>query len=103
MQQIAESRANAIGLRMGRESSEAEIGVIVGQVRRSLSTTCVRAQAQCLLTRLNCLGQGYANAFKRRQWASKEEEKMKCERQAQWISRVRGRNLVSRGQFLLPK
>ena len=102
LQKIAESKANAMGLRRGRESTDTEIGIIVGQIRRSLSTTFVRAQAQCLLTRMNCIGQGYIKAFKRRQWASKEEERMKCERQAQWLSRVRGRKLVSRGQFLLP-
>ena len=92
-----------MGLRRGQESSVAELGIIVGQIRRALSTTFVRAQAQCLLMRMNCLGQGYSKAVQRRQWAVKEEERMKWERQAQWISRIRGRKLVSRGQFLLPQ
>ena len=103
IQQLAESRARSMGLRRGRESSEAELGIIVGQIRRALSTTFVRAQAQCLLMRMNCLGQGYSKAAQRRQWAVKEEERTKWERQAQWISRIRGRKLVSRGQFLLPQ
>ena len=54
VQKLAESKVNAMGLRMGRDSTEEEIGVVVGQIRRSLSTTAVRAQAQCLLSRLNC-------------------------------------------------
>ena len=101
IQQMAENRAAAMGLRQGREATEAEIGKLVGQIRRSMSTTFVRAQAQCLLSRMNCVGKGYAEAMKRRNWASREEEKMKCERQAQWLGRVRGRNLVRRGQFFL--
>ena len=34
VQQIAESRANTMGLRRGREATEAEVGIFVGQVRR---------------------------------------------------------------------
>ena len=101
VQKLAESKVAAMGLRRGREASEDELGVIVGQIRRSLSTTCVRAQAQCLLSRLNCVGHGYAQAAKRRKWAMLEEEKMKRDRQAQWIGRERGSNLVRRGQFFL--
>ena len=59
VQKLAESRVGAMGLRRGREGSEEELGIIVGQIRRSLSTTFVRAQSQCLLSRLNCVGQGY--------------------------------------------
>ena len=92
-----------MGLKRGREATDAEIGILVGQIRRALSTTAVRAQAQCLLMRMNSLSQGYGNAFKRRQWATKEEDRMRRERQGQWLSRIRGRKLVSRGQFLLPQ
>ena len=83
IQQLAEQRAIALRLRRGREATDAEIGMFFGQKRRALSTTCVRAQAQCLLSRMNCLGQGYSQAAKRRQWACKEEERMRKERQAQ--------------------
>ena len=83
VQQMAESRATSMGLKRGREATDAEIGMAVGQIRRAISTTVVRAQGQCLLMRMNCLGQGNGNAFKRRQWATKEEERIKRERQAQ--------------------
>ena len=101
IQNLAESTVNAMGLRRGRQASEEELGVVVGQIRRSLSTTFKRAQAQCLISRLNCTGQGFAQAYKRRNWAVREEEKMRNERLAQWVGRDRGRNLVRRGQFLL--
>ena len=101
VQKMAESRAVAVGLRRGNEASEAEIGMFVGQIRRSLSTTCVRAQAQCLLSRMNSIGKGFAEATKRRQWASKEEERMRKERQAQWLGRIKGEKYCRRGQFFL--
>ena len=101
VQSLAESKVTAMGLRRGGQASEEELGMVVGQIRRSLSTTFVRAQAQCLLSRLNCTGQGFAQAFKRRNWAAAEDKRMRKERLAQWIGRDRGRNLVRRGQFFL--
>ena len=101
IQILAEKKVGANGLRRGREASEEELGVVVGQIRRALSTASVRAQSQCLISRLNCVGQGFAQAAKRRKWVAAEEERMRKERQAQWVGRERGRNLVRRGQFLL--
>ena len=102
IQKLAESKVDALGLRRGREGTEEELGVVVGQIRRSLSTTFVRAQAQCLLARMNCVGPGYGQAAKRRQMAAAVEERMRRERQAQWLGRVRGQNLIRRGHFMLP-
>ena len=101
IQRLAESRVKSMGLKLGREASDEEVGHAVGPISRTLSTTFVRAQAQCLLSRMDNVGNGFALAAKRRQWAAKEEMKMRQERQAQWIGRMRGRNLVRRGQFLL--
>ena len=98
---LAEAKVSSMGLATGRAGTEAEKGLIVGQIRRMLSTTNKRAQAQCLLSRLSSVGEGVGQAAKRRHWAAKEEEKMRRERLAQWIGRARGRNIVSRGQFLL--
>ena len=77
------------------------MGTVVGQVRRMLSTASVRAQAQCLLTRMSNMGEGVGQAVKRRHLAAAQEERMQKERQAQWVGRVRGRNIVRRGQFLI--
>ena len=40
---LAESRLRAQGLTRGREGSEKELGIIVGQIRRRLSTASIRA------------------------------------------------------------
>ena len=101
VQLLAESKVKAMGLSRGREGTEAELGMLVGQIRRMLSTVNVRAQAQCLLTRMNSIGEGVSQAAKRRKWAAIEEEKMRKERLIQWESRVRGRNIVRRGEFML--
>ena len=101
VQRLAESKVAAMGLRSGREGTEEELGIVVGQIRRSLSTTFVRAQSQCLLSRLNCVGSGFSQAAKRRKWAAMEDEKMRRDRLAHWIDQVRGRNLIRRGQFFL--
>ena len=66
-----------------------------------LSSPNIRAQGQCLLARMSQAGEGVGQAAKRRRWAPVEEERMRRERQAQWVSRVRGRNIIRRGQFLL--
>ena len=98
VQTIAESKVSSMGLASGRS----ELGVIVGQVRRMISTVSVRAQVQCLLSRVNMIGEeGVTRASKRRQWVAIEEERMRCERLAQWIGRVRGQNIVRRGEFLI--
>ena len=101
IQILAEKKVGTNGLHRGREASEEELAFTIGQIRRALSTTSVRAQAQCLLSRLNCVGQGFGQAAKRRKWVAMEEERMRKERLAQWVGRERGRNLVRRGQFLL--
>ena len=55
---LANRRLKAQGLQQGRESVKGELGVLVGQVRRMLSITAVRAQAECLLSRLRHVGVG---------------------------------------------
>ena len=101
VQTIAESRVNSVGLLRGKKCGEAELGCVVGQVRRMLSSANIRAQGQCLQARISQTGEGVGQAAKRRRWAAVEEERMRRERQAQWVSRVRGRNIIRRGQFLL--
>ena len=54
-----------------------------------------------LLARMTQVGEGVGEAAKSRRWAAVEEERMRKERMAQWLGRARGRNIVSRGQFLL--
>ena len=98
---LANSRLKAEGLQQGRESAKGELGVIVGQVRRILSVTAVRAQAECLLSRLRSVGSGAGAAYGRRQGIVREEVNWARERQAQVVGRRQGRKVVRRGMFLL--
>ena len=74
---------------------------MIGQIRRVLTTAVVRANASCLLARVNQVGEGAALAGKRRQQTIVEEERMRRERESVWQAVRMGRNLVRRGQFLL--
>ena len=84
-----------------RISEAAELAMLTGQVRRSLSLEAVRSQARCLLSRLSGLGAGAAAAARRRAWAGNEERRMERERRAYNLSLGQGRCPLRRGQFLL--
>ena len=60
---LANSRLTAQGLQQGRMNGKGELG----QVRRMLSIAAVRAQAECLLSRLRHVWGGAGAAFSRRQ------------------------------------
>ena len=55
---MAEIRVALVARRDGRELSDTEKGVVVGQVRRQLSKASVRVARNCLLDRINQCGQG---------------------------------------------
>ena len=46
-------------MQQGRETAKGELGVLVGQVRRLLSVASVRAQTECLLSKLRQAGGGW--------------------------------------------
>ena len=82
-----------------RVSEEAELAMLTGQIRRSLSLEAVRSQARCLLGRLSGLGAGAA--ARRRAWAGAEERRMERKRRAYNLSLSQGRCPLRRGQYLL--
>ena len=67
---LANSRLKAVGLQQGRQTGSGELGVLVGQIRRILSVTAVRGQAECLLSRLRNVGRGTGVAYRRRDGSS---------------------------------
>ena len=97
MQRIAECRVKAMGLQQGRDTYKGEMGVLVGQVRRILSVTAVRAQAECLISRVRRAGGGAGLARKRGHGAEQQELRWQRERGAQEVGRRQGRGLVRRG------
>ena len=101
MDKMAESRVALVARRDGRELSDQEKGMVVGQLRRQLSTTSVRAASNCLLDRMHQCGQGAQMAAKRREGSAWMEEVMKKEREVQWLAKIRGGQLVQKGRFLV--
>ena len=91
----------SVGLARGRPATEAELGVVVGQVRRRLSVAFVRANMSCLRARMSLLGEPARQAQGRRQGLGWEEERMRRELQAQWLGRIRHHGVAHRGAFVL--
>ena len=77
IQTLAESRLKFQGLKAGRPRSKQELGVIVGQVRRRLSSAAVKSQVECLLSRIHQVGPGNTQLAKKREWAVLEDERMR--------------------------
>ena len=98
---MADSRVNMVARRDGRHVSDQEKGVVVGQLRRQLSTACIRAASNCLLDRMHQCGQGANMVAKRREVSHWMEEVMKQEREVQWLAKLRGGQLVQKGRFLV--
>ena len=78
-------------------TEEGEKSVIVGQVRRMVSTAAVKAQCYSLLGRIESLGTGAAAARERRQEAIELDRRFHRQRQAQWISDQQGWNILRKG------
>ena len=95
---LAESQVAAKARSMGREASDNELGVVISQVRKYLSTSFIRAQSLCLLNRLGFLGEGANPAAGRRILAKRLEEGRKRDRQAHYLAHICGRGLSREGQ-----
>ena len=67
VQTLAEARLKFQGLKEGRPRSKQELGLIVGQVRRRLSLAAVKAQVDCLLSRIHQVGPGNNQLAKKRE------------------------------------
>ena len=53
------------------------------QIRRLLSVSAIKAQVGCLLGRLHQVGPGNKQLAKKREWAVRQDEKMRRERHSQ--------------------
>ena len=91
--------ARATGLQRGR--FEVEKGLAQGQLRRWLSTASLRASMACMLDRVHQIGEGAALISKRREETLALEERMEREREAQWVAKVRGKNILRKGHIYL--
>ena len=96
---LADARLKKVGLQRGRAGSDQELAIITSQLRRRISRATIRANYTLLLERMAQVGAGAARAATRREWVGAEEERMKRDREAQWLARVRGVGLVHKGRF----
>ena len=90
IQDCAEARVAYLTRSTGRQESERMLGMIVGQYRRLVSTTAVRAQAMCMLARVGLISPAAKEAAGRRAVAMRLEEEMRRERRAQWMASLAG-------------
>ena len=98
---IAETKLATKSRSLGRAMSDSELGIIVSQVRKYLSTSFIRAQSLCLINRLGFLGEGAQAAAGRRSIAKQLEEGRRRDRQAHYLAHVRGRGLARQGQIFV--
>ena len=99
LENLAESRLQSQGLRSGSPEANKELALVTSYLRRRLSSAVMRANVKCLMERLLLVGEGQGQAGKRRQWARREEERARLDREAHWLERVTGKNLSRRGDF----
>jgi hypothetical protein len=99
VQKLADSRLAFQGLQRGRPGHSAELGILTGQIRRRLSLVAIKAQTECLLSKLHQVGPGNQLMAKRRQWAVQEDDRMKRERDAQWLRRIEGIHTLRKGHI----
>ena len=94
----AESRVAHLCRSTGRPELESQLGVVTGQYRRLLSACIVRAQAQCLISRIGVISPEARVAAQRREVAGRLERELREERQAQWMASLRGPGWARRGR-----
>ena len=99
IQALADSRLKSAGMQRGRPGSKAELGKVVGQIRRRLSMAVIKAQIDCLLGKIHQVGPGNQQMAKRRQWALNEDERMAGERKAQWMLKYEGVHSIRKGMI----
>ena len=97
VQTCAEAKVAHLVRATGRQESEHLLGMVVGQYRRILSTTAVRAHAMCLLARVGLVTPAAKEAAGRRELAMRMAEALKRERRAQWMASLAGPGWARRG------
>ena len=70
--------------------------MVVGQLRRQISTASVRTASNCLVDRMHQCGQGAQMAAKRRKGSAWMEEAIKKEWGVLWLSKLCGGQLVQK-------
>ena len=100
---MANSRLSKLKLARGSPGAQRELAMTTSNLRQRLSLAVQRANTTLLLERMRQVGDGAQMAAKKRSHWALEEARGKAERQASWLVRVTGSDLVRKGQFMLDK
>ena len=90
IQSCAESKVAHLCRSTGRQEMEGQLSIITSQYRRLVSTCVVRANAQCLVSRVGVISPAAREAAHRREVSARMEKRLREERRAQWMASVRG-------------
>ena len=82
-----------------KDPSPLQLGLEVGVIRKRLSTAAVRANSSLLLQRAGQIREGCGLAAKRRSWQRRKEQRMRLDREADWLVASTGQEIVRRGRF----
>ena len=83
----------------GEEEDKAHLSQETAYLRRRLSSAAVCCFGQRLTSRMCQVGQGAMAAAGRRQVWGREEERARLDRQAAWLAKVTGQDIVRKGRF----
>jgi hypothetical protein len=93
-----ETKVTAQARARGRPASDNELGVVISQIRKFLSTAFIRAHGLCLLNRLCFLGA--KEAAGRRDLVRRLEISRKRDLQAHYQAHIRGSGLARSGLYI---
>ena len=98
IQTCAESQVAHLVRSTGKQEMEKKLSGLVAQYRRLVSTCVVRAQAQCLLSRISAISGAARGAAERRAVTASLEAKLAGEKEAQWMASLSGPGWARRGR-----
>ena len=99
---FATSRERFVSQSSGYALSEGERSQIIGQIRRRLSTTFMRAITLCTISRMAHVGPTAKAAATRREVCMRQERAMRLERQAYWQAYMEGGGRLQGGIHHFP-
>ena len=97
IQTCAESRVAHLCRATGKQEMESKMSTLVSQYRRLVSTCLVRSQGQCMISRVSVVSGAAKSAARRREAAGRMEQRLRQEREAQWMANVHGPGWARRG------
>ena len=100
LRQLAESKVLAKARASGEPPLDSDVGITLSHFRRVLSTTAVKAQATCLLSRMGHLGGAAREAAQHGNLAVRQEAAIRNETRAFFQALVRGRGFHRSGDIV---